>query len=188
MTTTGRVLRPPADFMCVKCGTARGAKSRTTRAKLLCAGCGAASLHVMVGVRDEGGELRPWLPVDEWREVANRKQDVGLTTLGWLESVYEQFGIDIRYGVKLGRLDSGTRGLYATSHNLSNGGHVWGLEVSADASLDGRIYALRAGLGDLVSERFDYWQIDGPSHWTHGSKRYGDFIAGRQLAEWDGGA
>ena len=77
-----------------------------------------------------------------------------------MESVYEQFNVDVRYGVNLEPLNSGTPCLYATSHTLNQGEHVWGIEVSERASLLGKIEALRDGMASFVGANMDYERVE----------------------------
>lgn len=158
-TTTTCVLR-----FCDTCGNTRTAAERAGW-RLKCEACGITTHHA-----------KPYRDSPDYRETDNGRHNEKVRALVWLESVYEQFGIEVRYDVamQIEYLKGGHRALYATSHNLHQGEHVWTVEVSRHANLQGRINALRSALRAILSENVDYWKQDEPSGWHHAGQ-WNDF-------------
>mgnify|MGYP000938547644 CR=1 FL=1 len=166
-------IKPEVLFVCDYCGTSRTSRSLRHDLRLKCDGCGLTTNHTLAGVRDEQG-LVGWGRNEDWRENINRSIQHQLRTLLWLEGVYRQMGIEVDYR-HIEDWKDGTKALYAVAHEVRAGQHVWRVEISTAATLDGRVRALRRAVSDMVSGELDYAKTGEYSEWSFRSKAYGDF-------------
>ena len=163
--------KPEVIFVCSYCGASRTSKTLSRGLPLKCAACGLTTDHTLAGVR-EGADVVAWDRHRDWREKANTEEQAKIRTLLWLEGVYMQFGVEVRYGRVHGKKGDG---LYETSHEVRDQQHVWCITISEDATIQGRINALRRGLADFVGTEVDYDRTSEHSVWIHYSNSYNDF-------------
>lgn len=168
--------KPEVIFVCSYCGASRTSKTLSRGLPLKCAACGLTTDHTLAGVR-EGADVVAWDRHRDWREKANTEEQAKIRTLLWLEGVYMQFGVEVRTAT--GRIES-KKGevLYETSHEVRDHQHVWCINISPDATIQGRINALRRGLADFVGTAVDYEHTSRLSCWFHYPSR-GDLPEGQ---------